>query len=481
MDTGYTSLQSSNAYVEAFRESMPLMVAGVLLYLYYNRRINIIDTLLCAFATEAYTMIAIGPTFTATFFIGIFFFIEQLHQLLTGRQYIRKEYLFLLMLPLLSEISVFLITQLYKDPFYYPGGKLLAFCTKPIYFYVKTYLPLFAIGAKIVQDRNELSFDKFITTIKKIAGISCGVATLQIAVQLVFKNIALGELLGLQSRYMLEQINGPLGLRVQAFFSEPKIFSAFLSLAIPLFAKDRNYKMVAVTLVVGILTASQTFWINILAAAFLFSTFKKFNSVRVKMLGTLGMIVGIFLVVAASKEYFLKHYMENRNQPVYQLLFERSAYRYDNEIWQKNNIIMGIPLQRDMELPIVDFLKDEPYLLLSGYGAGNSTFIPPNYFFGQLSYKNRVDGVGGHNLNMRWFFILAEFGAVSLFFFFLILTKTNPHTPAFQRNYFAFVGVCFFFSQIDLFLIIVALLSAYENGATNENEYEQSTEYTMGH
>src|SRR5262249_38143516 len=153
------------------------------------------------------------------------------------------------------------------------------------------------------------------------------------------------------------------------------------------------------------LTASQTFWINVLGGAVLFSIFRYLPSVRLKVLGTLGVIVGLFLMVAASKDYLLKHYMENRNDPVYKMLFERSAYRYDNEIWQKNNIILGIPLQRDMELPIVDFLKDEPYLLFSGYGAGNSSFIPPNYFFGQLNYENHLAGIGGHNLNMRWFFI----------------------------------------------------------------------------
>lgn len=474
METGYSSLQSSNLFVECFRESMPLVIAVILLYLYYNKRISIIDTLLYAFATEAYTMLLIGPTFTATFFVGIYIFVEQAHQLFTGRQYIRKEYLFLLILPLLSSIVVFLITQFYKDPFNYPGGRLYAFYTKPIYFYIKTYLPLFAIGAKIVQERGQLSFEKFAGSMKKIAVISCIIAAIQIAVQLIFQNVELSELLGLQSRYLIMEINGPLGVRVQALFAEPKIFSAFLSLAIPFFLRDRNYKAATVMFVVGILTSSQTFWVNIMAGGLLFFALPKLMSVRWKIISTLGMIVGIFLAIAASKEYFMKQYLANRNHPIYRLLLERSTYRYNNEIWRKNNIILGIPLQRDMELPVVDFLRDEPYLFISGYGAGNSTFIPPRYFFGQMSYQNRVEGIGGQNLNMRWFFILAEFGAVSLFFFFLILTRTAQETPPFQRSYLAYLAVCFFFSQIDLFLIIVALLCAY-NQSINENEHEQST------
>lgn len=477
MEVGYSILQSSNLFVECFRESMPLIIAGILIYLYYHKRISIIDTLLYAFASEAYTVLVIGPTFTATFFISIFIFVEQGHQLVTGKQFIRKEYLFLLVLPLLSNIVVFLITQLYKDPFSYPGGKLFAFYTKPLYFYLKTYLPWFAIGAKIVQDRQYLSFEKFVITFKRIAIISCIIATIQITVQLVFRNVELGEFLGLQSRYLIQEVNGPLGIRVQAWFGEPKIFSAYLSLAIPFFLRDREYKMAVLMFIMGILTSSQTFWINILSGGLLYFCLPKLMSVRWKIISTMGMIVGIFLLFAASKEYFLKQFMANRNQPAYRFFFERIAYRYDNEIWRKDNIIFGIPLQRDMELPVVDFLRNEPYLLISGYGAGNSTFIPPSYFFGQMNYQNRFAGIGGHNLNMRWFFILVEFGAISLIFFFFILTKTARDIPPFQRSYLGFVAVCFFFSQIDLFLIIVALLCAYHHGhrSVNHKTYEQIT------
>ncbi|WP_442588900.1 hypothetical protein ACSBL2_22970 [Pedobacter sp. AW31-3R] len=475
METGYDILQSSNIFVECFREGMPLVIAAILLYLYYNKRISIIDMLLYAFASEAYTLLAIGPTFNATLFVGIFILLEQAHLLVTGKQYIRPAYLFLLLLPLLSNIVVFLITQLYKDPFSYPGGRVYAFYTKPIYFYLKTYLPFFAIGAKIVQDREQLSFEKFGESMKKIAVISCIIALVQIAVQLIFHNVELSEFLGLQSRYLQEEINGPLGIRVQALFGEPKMFSAFLSLAIPFFMKDRNYKMVVFMFIIGILTSSQTFWINILGGSILFLCLPRLMQVRWKIITTLLVIVGIFLSFAAFKDYFLKQYMANRNDATYRLLFERSAYRYNNEFWGRSNIIFGIPLQRDMELPVVDFLREEPYLFISGYGAGNSTFIPPSYFFGQMNYQHKLAGIGGQNLNMRWFFILAEFGAVSLFFFFMILTKTRPGTPHFQLSYLGYVAVCFFFSQIDLFLVIVALLCAYHIGLTKKLEHEQIT------
>ncbi|NSL85357.1 hypothetical protein ECE50_000840 [Chitinophaga sp. Mgbs1] len=474
LESAYSSFQSANVFVEIFRELMPLVIAITLLYLYYRGRITIIDTLLYAFASEAYTMLAIGPTFTASFFIQMFFLVDQVHRLITGRLFIKKEYLLLLMMPLLSQVAVFLIIQLYKDPFSYPQGKMFTFYTKPLYFYIKTYLPLMALGARIIQDREFISFNGFYATMKRITLIACCIAVLQILVIRIFNSIELGEVFGLQRRYLIEGVsNGILGMRVQALFSEPKTFSAFLSLSIPILIKDREYKSALFAFLIAFSTSSQTFWVNMMIAGLLFVFLKNMPSVRTKILGTLGVVIGVFLIVAASKDFFLKHYMENRNDPLYKTLFERSAYRYDNEIWQKDNIVLGIPLQRDMELPIVDFFRSEPYLLISGYGPGNSVFIPETYFFGQYTSKAWASGIGGHNINMRWFYILAEFGAIALCFFFIIMTKTNQRNTSFNNHYLAYVAICFFFCQIDLFLIIVALLSVYGNNDPEEDDAEE--------
>ncbi|PSL31948.1 hypothetical protein [Chitinophaga ginsengisoli] len=461
-DTIYDILVSSNIYVEVFKETMPLIIAGTLLHLHYHNRITALEAILYAFATEAYTMLKVGPTFTATFFVSAAFLLEQIHLFIRGEIYIRRKFLLLLVLPALSSIVIFLIVQFYRDPFYYPPGKQTAFYLRPVYFYIKTYLPLFAIGAKILQDKEKISFDFFADVMKRIAKFSFVIAALQIFCQIILHNETLGEILGLQQRYMMEASTFIFSIRVQALFGEPKVFSAFLSLCIPLFMRDKEYRMAALSVLMGILTVSQTFWINMLSATLVFMVVSRISSTRLKITGTLGIIIGLFLVIAESKDYFIKLYAKNQNSTMYQLVFKRSVYRYDNTFWQKNNVILGMPLQRDMELPVVDFFRDQPYLLLSGYGAGNSTFIPAQYFFGQMNYENRLNGIGGHNLNMRWFYIMAEFGIFSLIIFFTILTQTRRDIPLFQSSYFAFIWVCFFFSQIDLFLIITALLCTYD-------------------
>lgn len=471
MDIITEYLTSQNRFIEYFRESVPVIFAGGLLYNYYKGRITALETILYAFATEAYNMIMIGPTLTATFFISMVFMLEQFHNLFTGKLRIKQRYLLLLVLPLLSSLAVFFVIQLFKNPFYYPPGKMLSFYMRPFYFYFKTYLPLFALGTRILQEKNEMSLDHFYGLMKKIAKVSMVLCVLQIISQLGLKSIEAGEILGLQRRYMLEQSASLFSLRLQASFSEPKIYSAFLSLCIPLFLKDRQYLYAFLSFLLGVLTISQTFYINLLAGGIIFLMIGKIHSVRVKVFATLGIVIGLFALISGSKEYFFKLYMKNQGDPVYDIIFKRSVNRYDNyDIYQKDNVVWGMPLQRDMELPVVDFLRHEPYLLITGYGPGNSTFIPSEYFYGQVNYDDHVAGNGSHNLNMRWFYLAAEFGILALIIIFSIFTQAQPGITTFQGSYLGYAWVCFFFSQIDLLLVITALLTTSASVPETEPE-----------
>ncbi|NML38527.1 hypothetical protein HHL17_15060 [Chitinophaga sp. G-6-1-13] len=457
MDSVYLDLRSSNLFVEIFKECMPLLIATWLLVTYNRKRINILDLLLYAFASEAYTLMAIGPTFNASFFVALYLTINQIHQVFTGHLRIKPEYLLLLSLPLISHMLVMMVAQLYKNPLSIEGS-IAGYYFRPVYFYLKTYLPWLAIGSRILQERDTFSFEGMLRTMKKIALYSSAIGVIQLIVQVVLKNDTLGELLGLQQRYMVEQINGPMGVRIQALFAEPKIYCAFMSLTIPAFLRDREYKSAAWVFLMAVQTASQTFWINMFAAAIVFVLVKRIQLVRFKALASLGVIICVFLCIASAKDILMQYFLRNRNELISRVLLERSLSRYNTLYWQQDNQVLGIPLQRDMELPVVNFLKDHPYLLWTGYGPGNSPFIPGHYFSGLMQYMQHLEGVGGHNLNMRWFYILAEFGLPALVFFFWLLTRNDRRLPFFQRNYLAYVVVCFFFSQIDLFLLIMAML-----------------------
>lgn len=461
MEEGYSAYQSLNLGVEIFRETMPFIVAAVLLYFYYRRKINIIEVLIYAIATEAYTAIVIGPTFNATFFISIFFLLEYIYIVLMRSIAIKLKYLILLLLPLISSIAVFFLVIFYEDCFYYPGDNKLAFYLRPVYFYLKTLLPLFAIGGKIVMDRNELSFDNFFATIKNVAKISCIIAVVQIAAELIFNSNDLGEFLGMQRRYLDQYANEVFSLRVQALFAEPKHFSAFMVLSLPVLLKDKEYKWACVAFIMGILSISQTFWINLLCASVVFFLLYKIQNVRLKIVTTLTIIVAIFLTIASFKEFFFNAYLDNPDSFLSKLIVERAVTRYDIQDVGRNNVILGLPLQQDLEIPVVNFFADNNHLLISGYGAGNSTFIPPDYFYGQIMYQNRLAGIGGNTLTMRWFYIIAEFGILSFILYFIILTARSKFVTSFQNNYLSFVWISFFFSQIDIVFIITVMLSAY--------------------
>lgn len=462
MDEVYSSYYSQYPGVEVFREAMPLVLAGLILYYYYRGKISIVETLLYTFATEAYCMLAIGPTFNTTLIVGAVFTLEMVHRLLTGRLYIRRGYLLLLVLPLFSSLAVFLFVSFGKNVFAYPGGSRVDFYLRPLYFYLKTYLPLFAIGAKIAEDRASLTFSSFSRAVRRITRVSCFIALLQLLIVHGTHNHALAQVFGLQERYLLEQQGEAIQLRVQALFAEPKTFSAFLALAIPLLLRNRSYALAIFATITGILTISQTFWTDLGAFAVVFFLLSRLRPLRLQIWVGLAAMIGLFMLISGSTQYLFNQYMANQQNPLYKLLFERSVSRYDVYDQGKENVILGLPLQEDLEFPVVRFLTDNPDLLLTGYGPGNSTFIPPDYFYGTQSYEFRVSGRGATNLNMRWLYLAAEFGLPVFCCFFVVLTRVRRNLPRFEQNYFGSIWICLFFSQIDIFFIIVALLSCYQ-------------------
>ncbi len=461
MNDAYQLYYSQYPWVEAIREILPMLIASGLLYRYYKGRLSVLEVLLYAFATETFNLLVLGPTFNATLLVSIAFLVEMVHQLLTQKVYIRKDYLFLLLLPLLSSLVVLVLVDAGKVTYTFADGKSVDLLLRPLYFYLKTYLPLFAIGAKIVMNRERLSFDLFFVIIKRVATWSCVIALLQILVVLLTHNHALAQLMGLQERYLSEDTDGALPLRVQAFFAEPKTFGAFLALSIPVFVRDKKWVMGAICLGLGILTQSQTFWTDLGAMAIIYGLFKSWNNLRFQILGGLGVMILIFLGIAGSTAILFSQYQSNQHNPFIKLVLERSVSRYDPYDFGKKNVIAGIPLQEDLEYPVYEFMQDHPVLFLTGYGPGNSAFISPEYFYGTQSYDLHLAGVGGTNLNMRWLYMAFEFGIPSFICFFWVLTRIHPRLGRFERNYFAAIWICLFFSQIDLVFLCAALLSYY--------------------
>jgi hypothetical protein len=462
MEEVYDFFKSDNFYIELYREIMPFLMALFFLSFYIRKKINIIELLLIGISTETFTAITLGPTFSASLFISYYILLTEFLFALKGKLAFQKKYLFLFFLPLISSLGVFIMVA-NNDIFQYPTGRL-SFYLKPVYFYIKNYLPVFAIGSAIFRERDELSFSNLKAIVQKIATFSLCIALLQIFVVYAFRVHEIGEIVGLQKRYLVQHQNDFFKLRLQALFKEPKKYSSFLALVIPIFWYEKKYFLALVSVVLASLTLSQTFWVNFLCMVILFLFFAKVKSFRIKIIGTLSLMIALFLMVDSSKDFFVNKYMENQDNFFYKLIASRAVERLDLNDLDNENSPLGIPLQKDLELPVYNFFCDHPQFLLFGYGPGNSPFINAEYFFHVSNYEARLKGVGANNMDMRWFFIFSEFGLIAFILYFVILTRVDKRIPAFQCNYFAFVWVCMFFSEIDVIWVIGIIFCQYNIG-----------------
>jgi hypothetical protein len=348
-----------------------------------------------------------------------------------------------------------MITGLYPDIFFYPSGKLI-FYVKPIIFYLKTYLPIVCIGSRLIKEK--LYLNDFYLAIEKVSKFSLIISLLQIIAIMGINSKELGEVLGLKRPYLEQYANSFWKLRNQAFFFEPKFYASFIAISLPIFYKNKKFFLLTASIVVGFLTMSQTFITNLIGMWLIFIVFKNVKNIRRKIIMALSVFIVFFYMILLLKDQMVNLYINNSENPVFQIFAERAFERYDLNETGKESIVLGLPLQEDLELPIFKFLSDHPIFILTGYGPGNSTFIKPQYFYGQPNYYSHLAGIGGTNINMRWFYIIAEFGFFGFLFFFIFLLPKNQLVSLFNKNFYSYIWVCFFFSQIDIIFLITAIL-----------------------
>jgi hypothetical protein len=427
---------------------LTVLISMALIGAYRTRKISMLEAILYSIALQAYNIPQLGPTINATFFVSYYCLVEELLRFVLGRVRIRKSFLLLLVLPLFSSIII-LIVLAENDIFYYPHHNRYALFLKPFYFYLKNYLPFFAVGAKVFREAPQPS--TLFGVIKKIALWSCFVGILQWVLGTYTDLTIVKELLGMKLRYM-----SGFGLRISALFAESKNFGAFLGLALPLFVYERAYTRALVVLLMGLLTLSQTFQIFVLVAVIIFVAFKHVPHLRLQVIGTIAIISTFFAAINLWREPVVQFVIQHNDNRLVQSLIGRAAIKYNIGDADSQTSALGLPLQPDLELPVYRFFQDNPWLFVTGYGPGNSTFIPPDYFWGQYNYEAHIEGSPNH-MNMRWFFYIAEWGIVIFLVFFLKLTSL-PYFKHFVHRYYSFLWVCFFFNEIDLLLMMYFLI-----------------------
>jgi len=433
-----------------------ILITITLLYLYFKEKINIIELLFYSYATQTYNIAFIGSTITPFFFISIFFLINLLILFFQSSFSLTKKTVVLLTLPLLSSLIGFLCYTYKIDSFYYTPNGDIPFYLKPIYFYAKNYLPFFSIAYFINKNSKHLTFEFLFSLITKIAYFSSLFAILQITICIFTNgNTLINELIGNKYRYIFLLPNGLNFVRVSALFIEPKSFAAFLGLSLPILMYRKEYTKSIFIILIGLLTLSQTFMIECIIILLCLFAFKLVRNTRSTVFVGVLLIWGVFFSIATFKDFIIDSSSGYSNTLVFTLVLERALDRYQESksMTGEDSQLAGIPMQQDLEWPIVKFFRDRPVTLLTGYGPGNSIFLQPKYFEEVYSYEEHKKGVLANHMNMRWFFYMAEFG-IPIFTLFIWIFTAVPYHSRFTNFYYTFLWLCFFFNEIDMIIVI---------------------------
>jgi hypothetical protein len=440
-----------NTFTDSLLALITVVISIVLLNQYRKKKITIIQLLIWSFSFQAYSIIQIGATITPFFIIT---FLLSVHKtLFRFKDYILRKYSFkfylLIILPFISSIFSFILYFSGNSNLVNPKSDLY-FLVRPLVFYFKNFIPLFIISKVILDSATD--YKEILVEIKRIAIFSCYFSLVQITVYAISHDIFILELLGGKKRYLTQLPNGIEFIRVNALFIEPKNLGAFLGLALPLFWKDKNYLKMIVAVIIGLLTISQTFILFLLISIVVFGLVNRLKNLRSKVLTSISVIFLFFYSISLLKQWIVDNTLDNRESIAFEIILKRALNRYDTNFEQDEAEFLGMPIQKDLEYPVVQFMKDFPYLLFTGYGIGNSNFIPPQYFYGQWNYDLHLEGIHANHMNLRWYFYISEFGILIFIYFFIFFTKIKGKT--YGHKYYSFILVTLFFSEMELFLII---------------------------
>ena len=442
-------------------------IAVLLLTLYYRRSINIVQVLVYGFITQTYAVEVVGPSVSTLYLISFVFIVEEAWRSLVSGVRPSRTALVLLAAPIFSIIGA-LMFFLLDDTIFEFKGSGFGLVLRPFFFYLKQYLPLFVIGLKVSRESDKLGYEDFYAAIRGAAVISCCGALLQYAVHYAFGNIMLDELVGLKRRYILS-FAGIDFVRVQGWCTEPKNFSSLMAISLPLLLMKKRYVMALLASVLALLTIGQTFPALLLVAFSTMIVCGKVSAVRPNLLSGLAVTILLFMLISAVQTTVADYYGENRGNIAVRLLLERATERYKGTDDGKIRNILGIPLQSDLEQPVVNYFRDRPWLLLTGYGPANSAYLPAEYWRGNWNYQSRLEKNVPNHMNMRWLFYLSEFGIFVFVLLLVIMTRFEGERR--DKIYYSFLLCALFFSEIELFVIIMFALQGKKAASQAEDPH----------
>ncbi|RZK27245.1 MAG: hypothetical protein EOO43_00245 [Flavobacterium sp.] len=421
-----------------------------IMQLYWRNKIGIVESLIYATVVRFFAIRFLGPTVDVLFLVS---YAISIHLLFKTR-FIHKKIVQISLLAVFS-FALFLIFSTFFDT-NLRHVKISNSLLNDLYFVLKYLFPVLVITNYLLLNGEDN--DKAFSAIRRAAVASCCIAVFQLLLFLVIKNNSIREVFGLTGgdKYMYEV--GSLGLvRLQAFCYEPKGLAAFLGIAFPIFLTGKKYLRGLFCFIIGVLTVSQTFFLIVLA--YIFVRFFSVLTRRVSLVSLFSILLffGMFNMVNFALDKLLGSSTESAFSKI---VLNRALSRFDVALKEENNDLFGFPLQRDIELPAVNYFKDNNFMLLTGFGSGNYKEVPLKYFVVDwnidLLEKNQFKG----HFDMGWIFFISELGFIFAFFLYLLISSQFIINNSVSL-YYSFIIVVFFFHRIDFLLFSFFALVYY--------------------
>ena len=437
-------------FLQIYFTVITICISIFLIYLYQLNKIDELELVLYSFACQTFNVTFIGPTISPFFFISYYTFFLSIKTFINkGPRLLNNSYKYFFP-PALSGIGSILY---YLFGSIYSNVSIFDLLFSIFYFQIKYFLPLLSV-LFFISKSYTFNINKIETTILTIAKYSIVLAIFQFLFYIATNSDFLIELIGAKSRYIYEFSEFQL-VRVQALFTEPKNFAAFLGISLPLFLKYKKTVWFILSIVCGLLTNGQTFYAVGLSAIIGYLFFFNINSLRIKILSGVLIIFLFFTAISILRYTISEFYLNNSDNYIVKMILGRGIDRFDlSDEKIDKNILLGIPLQSDLELPMVLFFYNHPYSLLAGIGPANLTFISPEYWSGQWNYELLLNRkLMGHHLNMRWLYYISIFGLIGFIFYFHLLTKIGSQNSSI-KNYYSFLWLAIFFIEVEIILLI---------------------------
>lgn len=449
-------------YVRVILSIECLLITAFLFKLYFKKVITTIELLLYSYACTTFVISFISNTVTPLFFVTTFFSISEVVLFLRSNLKVKFSLFLIIILPFFSTLFFFVAKLFGFDFFQGNGPSSFRIIINGLVFYIKYFLPLIFIASKIYREGkiSGCGVEHFFSTIRRVALWSCFIALAQLIITIMIKDPNILRLFGMRDTYLSYTVDGMESktVRVSAFFIEPKVFSAFLLVSLPLFLSlKRKILHLLFVLLIGFLTASQTFMLGIIISLVVFFLIRNIKNIRLNIGLTLSIILVSFYTISLLRNSFIDFYLKHSDNYIVSLIMARAVDRYgiNSDILSESSV-NWLPLQKDEELPVFNFFLENPWLYLSGYGLKNQGFIPLSYFI-YNSEGSRHLGDMTYNLDMGWYYFICEFGIIIFIVWFIYFTRDFHFKKAkvFESKYYSFLIILFFFARIELFIILL--------------------------